>query len=132
MPQDWIDAVLVILYKGKGKKSLCGSYRGITLLKAVGKVFARLMINRLNEAVSPNILPEAQCGFRPGRGTVDMISAARQLMEKCTEQRMPLYQVFVDLTKAFDTVNCEALSIALSKLGCPTAFVDKLKICMDR
>ena len=127
MPQDWIDAVLVILYKGKGKKSLCGSYRGITLLEAVGKVFARLMLNRLNEAVSPNVLPEAQCGFRPGRGTVDMIFAARQLMEKCTEQRMPLYQVFVDLTKAFDTVNREALWIVLSKFGCPTAFVDKFK-----
>ena len=39
---------------------------------------------------------------------------------------MPLYQVFVDLTKAFDTVNHEALWIVLSKFGCPTAFVDKL------
>ena len=54
--------------------------------------------------------------------------ASRQLMEKCTEQRMPLYQDFVDLTKAFDTVNREALWIVQSKYGCSTAFVDKLKI----
>ena len=129
MPQDWIDAFLMILYKGKGKKSLCGSYRGITILEdeAVGKVFARLMLNRLNEVVSPNILPEAQCDFRSDRGTVDMIFAARQLLEKCTEQSMPLYQVFVYLTKAFDTVNCEALWIVLSKFGCPPAFVGKFK-----
>ena len=127
MPQDWIDAFIVTLYKGKGKKSSCGNYRGITILEAVGKVFSRLMLNRLDELVCPNVLPEAQCGFRPGRGTTDMIFAARQLQEKCIEQRMPLYQVFVDLTKAFDTVNREALWIVLSKFGCPPAFVDKFK-----
>ena len=83
MPQDWIDAFIVTLYKGKGKKSSCGNYRGITILEAVSKVFSRLMLNRLNELVCPNVLPEAQCGFRPGRGTTDMIFAARQLQEKC-------------------------------------------------
>ena len=48
-----------------------------------------------------------------------MILAARQLIEKCTEQRMPLYQVFADLTKAFDTVNREALWFVLSNLDVP-------------
>ena len=50
-----------------------------------------------------------QCGFTEDRGTVDMVFTARQLQEKCIEQRLPLYQVFVDLTKAFDTVNRDAL-----------------------
>ena len=127
MPQDWIDAFLVSLYKGKGKKSVCGSYRGITILEAVGKVFARLMLNRVDEVISSNVIPEAQSGFRPGRGTADMIFSARQLQEKCVEQRMPLYQVFVDLTKAFDTVNRDALWIVLGKYGCPPEFVDKFK-----
>ena len=126
-PQDWIDAFLVSLYKGKGKKSICGSYRGITILEAVGKVFARLLLNRINEVVCPEVLPESQSGFRPGRGTADMIFSARQLQEKCLEQCMPLYQVFVDLTKAFDTVNREALWVVLGKCGCPPEFVDKFK-----
>ena len=34
-----------------------------------------------------------------------MIFAARQMQEKCQEQNKDLYMVFVDLTKAFDTVN---------------------------
>lgn len=42
----------------------------------------------------------------------------RQLQEKCVEQRMGLYQVFVDL-KAFDTVNQAALWRILEKLGVP-------------
>ena len=49
---------------------------------------------------------------------MDMIFSARQLMEKCIE-RVPLYQVFVDQNKAFDTVNRSALWIILGNLGCP-------------
>ena len=55
-----------------------------------------------------------------------MFFAARQLMEKYIEQRVPLYQVLVDLTKAFDNVNRRALWIILWKRGCPQ-FVEMLK-----
>lgn len=125
--QDWIDAILIMLYKGKGKKSLCGSYRGISLLEAVGKAFARLLLDRLEKYICPEVIPESQSGFRGGRGTVDMIFSAKQLVEKCIEQRLPLCQVFVDLTKAFDTVNREALWKVLGKFGCTSGFVDKFK-----
>ena len=43
------------------------------------------------------------------------------------EERVPIYQVFVNITKAFDTVNRSALWIILEKLGCPSGFVDLLK-----
>ena len=56
-----------------------------------------------------------------------MIFSARQIQEKCVEQHAPLYQVFVDLTKAFDTVNREALWIILGKIGCPSNFVRMFK-----
>jgi hypothetical protein len=52
-----------------------------------------------------------------------MIFAVRQLQEKCIEQNIPLYAVFIDLTKAFDTVSREALWKMLLKFGCPTKFV---------
>ena len=59
---------------------------------------------------------------------MDMIFSARQFMEKCIEQRVPLYQVFAHLTKAFDTVNRIALWTILRKLGCPPLFVEMLKL----
>ena len=127
IPQDWVDAILISLYKGKGAKSVCGNYRGISLLEAVGKVFSKLLLDRLSKHICPFVIPETQCGFRPGRGTTDMIFAARQLQEKSIEQRVKLYQVFVDLTKAFDTVNRPALWIILGKLGCPPHFVNLFK-----
>ena len=83
----------------------------------------RILLDRLIKNICPIIVPEAQCGFTEGRGTVDMVFTARQLQEKCIEQRLPLYQVFVDLTKAFDTVNRDALWIILGKIGCPPTFV---------
>ena len=48
-----------------------------------------------------------------------MIFAVRQLQEKCLEQRQELYLLFLDLTKAFDTVSRPGLWSILSKLSCP-------------
>lgn len=121
-PQDWKDAQLITLFK-KGDRRLCGNYRGISLLSIPGKVFARILLNRLG-SYAEGLLPEAQCGFRAGRGTIDMIFSLKQIQEKCIEQRMPLYMVFVDFTKAFDTVNREALWIILRKFGCPAHFTE--------
>ena len=56
-----------------------------------------------------------------------MLFSARQLQEKCIEQQVSLFQVFVDLTKAFDTVNRDALWLILRKLGCPPNFVRVVK-----
>ncbi len=68
------------------------------------------------------MLPESQCGFRQGRGTVDMIFAACKLQEKCQEQNVSLYTIFLDLTKAFDTLSREGLWKIMSKFGCRDRF----------
>lgn len=129
--QDWKDSIMVSLYKGKGKKNECGNYRGISLLSVAGKVFARVLLNRLEKFICSPVLPETQCGFRAGRGTTDMIFTARQIIEKCIEHRLDLFQVFIDLTKAFDTVNREALWKILEKLGCSSHFVDMIRQLHD-
>ena len=118
VPQDMRDTKIVTLYKNKGERSDCNNYRGISLLGIVGKVYARVLLVRLQK-LAERVYPESQCGFRTGRSTIDMIFSLRQLQEKCREQNMPLYLAFVDLTKAFDTVSREGLFLALSKIGCP-------------
>ena len=118
VPQDMRDTKIVTLYKNKGERSDCNNYRGISLLSIVGKVYARILLVRLQK-LAERVYPESQCGFRAGRSTIDMIFSLRQLQEKCREQNMPLYLAFVDLTKAFDTVSREGLYLALFKIGCP-------------
>lgn len=129
-PQDWKDAIMVSIFK-KGSKAECGNFRGISLLSIVGKVFARILLNRLLQHITPAVIPESQCGFRANRGTVDMIFTARQLQEKCIEQNQDLFQCFIDLTKAFDTVNRKALWDVLLKLGCTQKFTNLVKSLHD-
>ena len=97
------DASITRLYK-KGNRQLCHNYRRISLLAIAGKILARVLVNRLIVHLEHCLLPESHCGFRGGRGTVDMIFAACQLQEKCQEQYDDLFVIFIDLTKAFDTV----------------------------
>ena len=52
-----------------------------------------------------------------------MIVVAPQLQEKCREQHQDLYLAFVDLTKAFDTVNRDLLCYILRKFGYPPTFI---------
>ena len=107
--EDWRNSLLVVLYKGKGPKNDCSNYRGISLLSVVGKILSNIIFKRINLHIADNVLPKSQCGFRNGRGTVDMIFTIRQLQEKSQKQCRDLFHLFIDLTKAFDTVNREAL-----------------------
>ncbi|BHF58949.1 hypothetical protein SprV_0100190400 [Sparganum proliferum] len=91
----------------KGNLQLCDNHRGIFLLEIAGKRFARIPLNLLNNDLEQGLLPESQCSFRRHRGTTNMIFAARQMQEKCQEMRTHLYPTFLDLTKAFDSVNRE-------------------------
>ena len=130
MPQDFRDATVVSLFK-KGNKADCGNYRGISLLSIAGKILARVILNRPISLVSKQALPETQCGFRPDRSTIDMVFTIGQIQEKCIEQHRDLFAVFIDLTKAFDTVNREALWTVLSKLGCPRKFTNLIRLFHD-
>ena len=123
IPQDLKDARIVHLYKGKGDKSSCDNYRGISLLAIAGKILAKITLNRLSKHLLDEIVPESQCGFRKNRGTVDIIFASRQVQEKCREQNKDLYILFVDLTKAFDTVSRPGLWNILPRLGIPPKMV---------
>ena len=42
VPEKWHQGIIIPLYKGKGSKSECSNYRGITLLSVPGKVFAHV------------------------------------------------------------------------------------------
>ena len=67
------------------------------------------MLKRLLGQVVDIVLPESQRGFHCGRSTIDMIFVAQLLQEKCREQSRDLYLAFIDLMKAFNTVNRELL-----------------------
>lgn len=60
-----------------------------------------------------------------------MIFSARQMQEKSREQNRTLYMAFIDLVKAFDSVNREALWKILAKVGCPPKYIQILRLLHD-
>lgn len=62
---------------------------------------------------------------------MDMIFCLLQVQEKCIEQNMPLYMVFIDFSKAFDSLSRQGLWSVLKKYGCPDKFVNVVKSFHD-
>ena len=62
VPIDWRGACILPLYEGKGDKCECSYSRGISLLSVVGKLFGRLLIQRVR-AGTESAIGEEQCGF---------------------------------------------------------------------
>ncbi len=77
VPADWTKAIIVPVYKGKGRRGDRGSYRDISLLSVPGKVITERVQQLTEEKIS-----EEQGGFRMGRECVDQIFSSRMVVEK--------------------------------------------------
>uniref|UniRef100_A0AAY5JXR8 Reverse transcriptase domain-containing protein n=1 Tax=Esox lucius TaxID=8010 RepID=A0AAY5JXR8_ESOLU len=115
VPLGWQTGVVVPLFK-KGDRRVCCNYRGITLLSLPGKVYARVLERRIRPIVEPRI-QEEQCGFRPGRGTLDQLYTLYRVMEGSWEFAQSIHMCFVDLEKAFDCVPRGILWSVLREYG---------------
>ena len=114
---------MIVPIPKKGDLTQCDNWRGISLLDVVGKLFTQVMQRRLERMVE-DTLPDSQCGFRSGRGCIDMIFCARQLVEKMREHNTKL---FVDLRKAYDSVPKKALWLMLQKYSIPPMMIHLLQ-----
>ena len=117
-PGDWKMGLIVKLPK-KGDLSLCKNWTGITLLSITSKVFSRVILDRISEALDP-LLRKEQAGFRKGKSCRDHIFTLRQILEQCQEWNTPFYANFVDFEKAFDSIHRESLWRILRHYGIPT------------
>jgi len=67
------------------------------------KVYAGVLERRIQPIVEPWI-QEEQCGFRPGRGTLDQLFTLYRVLEGSWEFAQPIHMCFEDLEKAFNCV----------------------------
>lgn len=104
------------LYKGKGESSNCNNYRPITLTPSFGKIFEKLIYERLLSFFSKyEILNNFQHGFRHKRSTGTALAIYIQQALENLDKKHHVSGCFLDLTRAFDCVNHELL---LKKLWC--------------
>ncbi|TWW74447.1 R2DM Retrovirus-related Pol polyprotein from type II retrotransposable element [Takifugu flavidus] len=127
---DWQTGVVVPLFK-KGDRRVCSNYRGITLLSLPGKVYSGVLERRVRRIVEPRI-QEEQCGFRPGRGTVDQLYTLSRVFEGAWEFAQPVHMCFVDLEKAFDSVPRGVLCGVLRVYGVSGPLIWAIRSLYDR
>ncbi|CAF2129649.1 unnamed protein product [Rotaria magnacalcarata] len=108
MVNEWTEAIIIRLYKNKGDKRICDNYRGISPLDVAGKIFARIILNRIQASLDRKLMEE-QAGFRSRRSTMDQIFILKMVMERSREFNQPLHMCFIDLKKAYDSVHRKTL-----------------------
>ena len=99
--------MIIPLYKGKGERTECSNYSYL-LLPVVGKIYAGILVHRVPK-VTECLIDDKQYGFRAGRRCIDQIFTLKQIGEKAWEKKCRVYVDFIDLEKAYDKVNKEAL-----------------------
>ena len=78
----------------------------------------KILQARLQQYVNRE-LPDAQAGFRKGRGTRDQIANICWIVEKAREFQKNIYFCFIDYAKAFDYVDHNKLWKILKAMGIP-------------
>ena len=137
VPQQWKYAVITVLHK-KGDKTECENYRGIPLVSRSGKFLLKVVARRLSAyCEAKRLLPEEQCGFRPDRSTTDMIFVVRRLQEVERKAGVSLHMCFIDLQKAYNTVDPTLPWQELTRIEVPPQMIavirqfhDGIKACV--
>ena len=139
-PQCFKVARCVPVFKGSPlDSSLPVNYRPISILTAINKVFERVLHNQLTTYLEQNkLLPNFQYGYRKLHNTSQAILDFSDHILKSLKNKMITIAVFMDLSKAFDTVDKSILQQKLEKLGLDKSstsligsYMSNRKFCMN-
>lgn len=104
-PSSWKIANLKLLFKGKGDPTDVNNYRGISLSSSFYNLFDRILNTRMYASLIDTIPPN-QYGFVRGKSTILAIKdLIKHINTSVYEKRKPMYALFLDVKKAFDSID---------------------------
>ena len=120
VPEAWKRSRVTLIHKGNGKpKEKIENYRPIAVMNVMAKVFGTVINEKLKRWAEENkVWGEEQAGFRKGRGGLEnIVFVMRDIIEKYKKSGKGLYLVFLDIEKAYDTVDRQRLFSLLKHIG---------------
>ena len=105
------------IYK-KEDEQLLENYRPVSTLPVFGKIFEKIIYSRLYSfLISKGIINENQFGFRKGHSTSNALNYSVEHIESLLAQKQHVLGIFIDLSKAFDTIDHRKLTTKLERYG---------------
>ena len=117
----------VLPFSKKGDLGLAKNFRGITLTSIAAKIYNALLRNRIEPKID-NILRKNQNGFRINRSTTSQILPIRRILEGVRAKNLQATLIFVDFTKAFDSIHRGKMEQILLANGIPKETVAAITI----
>ena len=117
-PEQWSVNILSTIHKGGSKDNL-DNYRGISVSSCFAKLYGAVLSSRLEKTISEfDLIGSNQIGFLKGHRTSDHIFVVNLLINKVVKKLgKALYTAFIDLRKAYDTINRNYLFSKLWSFG---------------
>ena len=118
-PNIWKKSNIIPVHK-KNDKRLVNNYRPISLLPAFGKIFEKIIFNKIYNYLSKeNLLNPNQSGFQPSDSCINQLIAITHEMFEAFDcnPSLEVRSVFLDISKAFDKVWREGLIYKTKSMG---------------